>query len=45
MVSLLVDPMRPSLGDFVGNFWWDCWLGDGWGVVRFVIFNLARQQG
>ncbi len=43
-VSSLVDPPRPSLGDFVCNFLWDCWLGDNWGVVGFVLFDLARRQ-
>jgi hypothetical protein len=41
---LPVDLPHPSLGDFVGDFWWECWLGYNWGVIGFVIFNLAWQQ-
>ena len=44
-VSLPVDCLHLLVSDFVGNFWWECLLGDGWGVVTFVLFNLAQQQG
>jgi hypothetical protein len=26
-------------------FWWECWLGDDWGVIGFVLFDLAQQKG
>jgi hypothetical protein len=44
-VSLPVDLPRPSLGDVVSNFLWECWLEEDWGVVGFVLFDLAWRQG